>query len=279
MTITRRIHGSYSRLPEGERRAADLILESPGELALWTASELAARAEVSNATVSRLFQRLGYGNYEEARREVRALREQGSPLFQGAAPLFRQRQETDISALVANEARRIEMAMASLEPGPRDELTERLAKAPAVRVAGFRNSRFLASYFVAALSQFRPNVSELVPAGQTLAEGLAGIGEGDLLFVIAFRRRPSFFAAFIAAAAEGRADVALLSDPSIRRAPARVRWSMSCPVETARRLDSYSAALAILRILAIDALDKLGRKGRRHLERLESIHASLADLE
>lgn len=277
--LTQRIHAAYSALPEGEKRAADLILDSPGELALWTASELAARAQVSNATVSRLFQRLGYVNYEEARREIRSLREQGSPLYQGSMATFTEWPEGEIDARLQNEVRRIEMALRALGRDTRDQIGERLAKAPRVRIAGFRNSRFLAEYFTAALSQFRPNVSALVPAGQTLAEGLAELGEGDVVFIIGFRRRPVFFGQFVDAALATGAHVALLSDPSIRRAPARVDWSIICPVESLQPLDSYSAALVTLRSLAIATLAALGKKGRHHLERIESIHASLSELE
>ena len=54
-----RIHRAWEALPDGERRVAEHVLDSPGELALWPANELAARAGVSGATVSRFFRRLG----------------------------------------------------------------------------------------------------------------------------------------------------------------------------------------------------------------------------
>lgn len=278
-TVVQRIHRSYADLTTGERRAAELIVESPGELAIWNASELARRAETSNATVTRLFRRLGYCNFDEARRETRDLRERGAPLFQGRSALFREEAEATPDVRLQNEVRRIEAAFRTLDPDLRDALSERLAKARAVRVSGFRNSRFLADYFVAALSQFRPNVSALAPAGQTFAEGLSGIGKGDLLFVVAFRRRPAFSKPLLRAALDSGADVALLSDPSIRQAPAQVRWSIVCPVESEQTFDSYSAALALLRSLAIGALARLGSKGRARLERLERIHDTLGDLE
>ena len=55
----------YPRRLDGQEIAS---LDRPGELAAWNASELAEHAEVSNATVSRLVRRLGYGSYDEARR-------------------------------------------------------------------------------------------------------------------------------------------------------------------------------------------------------------------
>ena len=44
-------------------------------------SDLARQANVSNATVSRFVQKLGYTNHEEARRHVHAERQSGAALF------------------------------------------------------------------------------------------------------------------------------------------------------------------------------------------------------
>ncbi|MCB1328785.1 MAG: MurR/RpiR family transcriptional regulator, partial [Maritimibacter sp.] len=52
-SVTVRIHEAYGGLPEGERQIADVVLEAPAELAVVNAGELARRAGVSNATVSR----------------------------------------------------------------------------------------------------------------------------------------------------------------------------------------------------------------------------------
>ena len=76
-----RVRDQLHELPPTERRLADLILDFPGELASYSASELAALANVSNATVSRFIRRLGYDNYDEARRQAREEKRSGSPLF------------------------------------------------------------------------------------------------------------------------------------------------------------------------------------------------------
>ena len=62
-------------LPPSEQRLGDFILDFPGDLASYNASELAALVEVSNATVTRFVRRLGYDSYEAARRHARAERE------------------------------------------------------------------------------------------------------------------------------------------------------------------------------------------------------------
>ncbi len=74
------IRDNYDRLPTGERKLADVLLEIGGELAAYSATELAGRAGVSKATAARLVRRLGYADYHELRQQARAQKRSGSPL-------------------------------------------------------------------------------------------------------------------------------------------------------------------------------------------------------
>lgn len=69
------------QLPQAEKRLANVILESPGQLASYSASEVTRMAGVSNATMTRLVHRLGYENYDQMRRLAREGKDWGSPLY------------------------------------------------------------------------------------------------------------------------------------------------------------------------------------------------------
>ncbi|MXN64526.1 SIS domain-containing protein [Stappia sp. GBMRC 2046] len=276
---TQRIHRAYGDLPEGERKAADLVLDMPGELAIWSASELADRAKVSNATVSRLFRRLGYSSYEEARRAARSLRAVGSPLYLAESAKGAVQERDFLARHISVETKIVEATLAMVNPLTLDAVSELLAKRRRLRVAGFRNSYFAAEYARTMLAQFRPGIELLNAPGQTLAEGIAGVGSGDVVLVIGLRRRPSGFTEFVRAVAETGADVVLIADRSIREAPAEAHYNLSCIVETPQAVDSYAGVLALLRLLALSVLAKLDAQGRRHLERIETFHEKLSELE
>ena len=59
-----RVRQVLPELHPAERRLGDFLCDFPGEVASYSAQELAALAHVSKATVSRFIQRLGYENYE-----------------------------------------------------------------------------------------------------------------------------------------------------------------------------------------------------------------------
>src|SRR5690349_16078146 len=80
-SLSGRIRACHEELSPTDRRLADLILEYPGDIASYSASELARIAGVSNAAVSRFVQRLGFRNYEELRVMAREARSWGSPLY------------------------------------------------------------------------------------------------------------------------------------------------------------------------------------------------------
>lgn len=275
-SLTERIHRAYAEMPEGERKAADLVLDRPGELALWSATELAERSGVSGATVTRFVRRLGYASYDEARRAAREMRATGSPLYLAAGSGDRAGR---IARAMEIEARIVDASLALQNPLTLEAVAGVLAGAPRIRVAGFRNSYFVAEYLRTALAQFRPGVGMLAPAGQTLAEGMAALGPGDAAVVIGFRRRPAGFGAAVRALAGTGATVVLVADLSVRETPAEAHHTLMIHVETPQTVDSYAGAFAVLRLVALTVLERLDAAGRRHLERIETFHHALGDLE
>lgn len=274
-----RLHRVYPELPAGERRAADTALSAPGDLATYSAGELAERAGVSKATISRLVRRLGYGSYEEARRAARAMRATGSLLYMTDSENGPMTVSAAAASHLAAELAIVEACFSMLNPITLDEVTARLADAPRVRIAGFRNSHSAAVYGRTVLSQVRADVSLLLHPGQTLGEAAGDVRRGDLVILFGMRRRVARFVDFTRALAATGADVLLVADPTVREAPASARWTIICAVETPQPADSYAGVHALLRLLACQTIRRLGARGRRHLQRIEEGQAELGDLE
>jgi DNA-binding MurR/RpiR family transcriptional regulator len=204
----------------------------------FAGKELAEHTGVSGATVSRLFRRLGYVSYEEARREARTLRDAGSPLHLldscGAA------RPSLIAQHIAEEARLVEVTLSMLSPLVLRGVAGALAEARHVWFTGFRNSRFLADYARALFTSLRSESYALVPSGQTSAEGVAGVGRGDIVMAFGMRRRLTSFVPLLEALSGQEADVLLVTDRSMKAPVPGVRWTLRCAVETARPIDSYA---------------------------------------
>ncbi len=275
-TIVQRIHEAYPDLTDGEKKVAEVILASPADLAVCNAVEVASGAGVSNATVTRFFRRLRYANFEEARQDARRLRAKGSPLFSGSGT----RAKGDaISRLIQEETVVIEATLSRVNPLTIREICEAIISAPRIRTVGYRNSQFLAQYFAAQIAQIRPGVAPLLVPGQTESEGISALGPKDLAIVVGLRRRPAGFVRLVEAIASRGTSVLLLSDETIRTAPAFATWTLDCVVDTPQFADSYAGALALLRLIAIKVEAGLGKAGHRHLQDVEDMRTWLNELE
>jgi len=280
MSLIHRVHSEYAALPSSERKVADLVLDFPGELAAYSASELAQLAEVSNATVTRFFKRLGYDSFEAARRSARRAREWGSPLFLTSKATEVEPIGSDLIKRFANEEKAIVAAtFAALEPEVLNEATEALARARRLFFLGFRNSSYAAGYARWQFVQFRGDVHMLTGAAESLAERIADLREGDLLVLVGVRRLVAKLRRYAEAARSGGADILLLTDPSARITPAYARWTITCAVENPHILDSYVGVMGVLRLLAVETMHKLGRDGRERLQRIEALHESLGEFD
>lgn len=275
-SLTQSIHSMYRRLPERERRVADLILLHPPDLATQTATEVAQRAEVSNATVTRFFRRLGFESFDSARKAARQLRANGSPLY---TSLSKGAESEFLSMVLREEIAALESTLSSVNPVTLREIAEAIIKVKRVRVVGFRNSHALAQYIAAVLSQLRPDVSLIPAPAQSMSEDLAQLCLGDMVIFVGLRRRPASFNSYVKAVAETGADVLLIADDSVRVAPFHATWTLTCIVKSNQVFDTYVGAMALLRALVLSVAKRLPKERRKHLERVEAFHDVLSDLE
>jgi len=277
-------HKAYDSLSARERLVADLVLEAPGEISMYPASELARLAGVSNSTVTRFVQRTGFDSYEEMRIAAREARNWGSPLFQASRPAPRPDGEPDaggdpIAAFAEHETAVLQRSLADLTAARIDEITTALLDARNLGFMGFRNSHYFAGYARWQFIQFRQRTRLIPGPGETVAERIADLGPEDVVFVVGIRRIVGKLTRYLEALSRRGVRVLLITDPSARVTPAYASWTITCPVETPHVFDSYSGVLAVIRLLAFETFRKSGKPGREYLERIETQHEVLAEFE
>jgi DNA-binding MurR/RpiR family transcriptional regulator len=268
------IRTNYDRLPDGERKLADVVLEMRCELAGYSATELAESAGVSKATASRLVRRLGFAGYQEMRQQTRPRAGSGSPLTELA--MGRAKKGTlgrhldhDIACLTY-----------SLE-GISADLARRavglLGKAGRIWVVGFRNSYALALYARELLVQVKPDVRLLPVQGQTVAEELSAMAEGDVVLALGFRRRPPGLLGILRTADEVKARVVLIGDPSASDLEQHADIVFRCLSRGSSLFDTYVAPISLLNYLCSRVALALGEAAQIRLRRSEQLHDQFDD--
>ena len=280
--LVHRIRETYDALPLGERKLAELILEMRGDLAAYSATELAARSGVSKATAARLVRRLGYADFHEMRQQARNHYHNGSPLAELSNTLGL---EATLSQHLAHDVAGLTRTIETIAPDDVQAAVDILAGAQRVIVVGFRNSYAPAFYARELLVQLRPHVILLPVSGQTVSEELSDLGRGDAILAFGFRRRPPVLGRILRIAAAAKARTVLLGDASLGKAGKVGKAGKSahivlrCFSRGARLFDSYVAAMSLVNYLGSGVALALGASAQARLRRIESLHEEFSDLE
>ncbi|MCB1755295.1 MAG: MurR/RpiR family transcriptional regulator [Gammaproteobacteria bacterium] len=274
-----RIRNHYQHLPPSERKLADLILDFPGDVASYSATELADLAGVSKAAATRLFRRLGYDSFEQARRSAREQQDWGSPLY-----MLSQKPEIDVPDSYLRRQMEQELAMMArtfeaLDLRKLERLGKSLMGARRIWLLGYRHSYFLADYARWQFLQVRDQVQLLVSEGSTLAEQMVSFSSDDIVVAIGFRRRTLRFRQTLRIIQKKKIPILYITEPNVGATINFATWVLHADVSGGGPFDSYPAASSLIHLLSIVMLKHAGREGRERIQRVEDIHTELHDFD
>lgn len=245
-TIEDRIMGQLDELTSSERKLASSVLEVKETLASFTAAEIAQKAGVSQATAVRFFRRLGYDSFAELKREARESAGWASPLYQISGTGPGRMSNSDLALHMAQDLKNMTQTAETISDAVLAETVEQLAGAKRIIIIGYRNSAAIASYSRNLLCLLHDNVILLPYAGMSISESLLGLGEGDVMLAVGFRRRPEVLHAALAIASEAGIPRILITDPSVTTAAKLASLTLRCSTRSASAFDSYAAAMSLV---------------------------------
>ncbi|MGB3327503.1 MAG: MurR/RpiR family transcriptional regulator [Thermomicrobiales bacterium] len=187
--IDRAVAAHYGELSAGQRKVIDRLLADTRYGAVISAPELATATGVSEATVTRAAQALGFAGYPDLQRHLRD---------RFVAPVddrLRDDRLTDSDApgaiaarVMAEDAALIREMAEDLPPSEIAGVVAALAAARRVLVIGERGSHGLALMLGIGLRLLLDDVRLLTGSAGELPDQLIGLGDGDVVVAISFRR-------------------------------------------------------------------------------------------
>lgn len=270
-----KIRGALGSMHPAERRLGEFLCDFPGELASYNAQELARLANVSKATVSRFVRRLGYANYEEARRHARDEQRSGSRLFLGHAD----ENGADSSLLAAIEQGKanLDQTFSTITQAELDELSRLLLVARRAWIVGFRASHPLANYLRWQLTQAIENAEAIPRGGETLGEYLASVAPDDVVIVFGLRRRVAQTEQMLDCLAATKASIVYITDEGVEL-DRRARWHFRCQTASNGPLFNHVSVMALCQFIAMRTIELAGSAGRSRLRKIEMANDLLGEL-
>lgn len=213
MFLSEIVQQHAEKLTPSEQRLVTAVLAQPRHAALATVTDLAREAGVHEATVSRLARKLGFGGFAAFRS---ALQMEFLPTEETATRLQKTLQTTAGSGVLATLIAEETTALASLSAHIGEHQIEKAAMiligARRVYIFGRGNAEALALMMAKRFRRFGRDVHLLTGDARSLAEGVLGMDQGDVLLVYALRRKPRSYAALVDHARAAEVPVIAISD-------------------------------------------------------------------
>jgi DNA-binding MurR/RpiR family transcriptional regulator len=258
------------RLTPAQRRIAQCLVEHAEQAGYLSSNELADLARVSQPSVTRFANALGFTGYPSLRRRLReVIGPDGGPAATTAAP-------NPLQQAVAAEAEHLNrLADVLADPHPVAEAGALLAASRPLPVLGLRAAAPIAGYFGYFAAKIHPDVRVLDTGGSLLTDRLeqartAGAG-AMLAFVL-----PRYPREALAALRDGRAaglSTVVVTDSPVSPAAAGADVALTAGVGSRLVFDLHAAPMALATVLLQAMCDA---EPARAQDRLESFEKSAA---
>jgi DNA-binding MurR/RpiR family transcriptional regulator len=237
-------------LPPQQRAIADYVLEHLTAVPFFSVPELARRTGVSEATVVRFAQRLGYPGFSELKMElVDLLQNRLSPSDTDATEEVA---EDLLGSVASLETTNIGKTVESLDRQDFSQVANVLFEADRVHTFGMGVSALLAELAAYTLLQVGVSAACLSTAFSSPREQLVGVGAGDVVVVFSLPPYSRQSLAILRDAAELGIVTVAVSDRLTSPAASLARWTLPVKSDNMMFTNATAAVTVLINALATE---------------------------
>lgn len=270
MSVLERVKEVAEALTPAEQLLIKQVISSPRDIALGTASELAQRIGVHEATASRLAKKLGYPNYAGFRA---AIQEEFIVRTDPATRIRNTLQQASDAGLVSDLVGREMEALAGLQRYIDDAqvmaAARALIKARRIYIFARGNAEALAVLIDRRLRRMGCDTVMLRGEGRDLAEQVLGMSSADAIVGFAFRRQPTHYSALVNhARAMGAASIVISGSVGPSLVPAADHLLFAPRTGSQEAFQTLTVPMAICNALVLSMAKEDPKSSLQHLEAL-----------
>jgi DNA-binding MurR/RpiR family transcriptional regulator len=190
-TLDERIAAARASLSPAEDRVAGFLAQHREEAVFLSAADIARQLDMSDATVIRAVQSLGYTGLPDLKAELQdALRTRATPTLRLGRSIAELGDDPAVvlEHVLATEVQLLHDARQTLRPADFARALKLIAGAQRVVIQGLGPNAPLGEYFAARLRRMRRPASAVGARGQALADALIDMRRGDVVIVLAYER-------------------------------------------------------------------------------------------
>ena len=258
---------------KGQRAIASYICEHYEKAAYMTASRLGAEVDVSESTVVRFANELGFSGYPELQDALRNLTKIKLKSFQRMDLTNDLFGEGDIiTARLLADAENIKQTLEKIDREAFSVAVDKIVSAKNIYIIGVRSSSMLAGFLNFSFRMIFDNIKFVqTTSSSELFEQIMDIGEDDVMIAISFPRYSKTLVNAVNYAKQKSADIVALTDSSASPIAQRADQVLLARSDMASFVDSLVAPLSIINALVVAVAQKKQDEVTVRLKELENI--------
>jgi len=267
------IQSRVSNFSKSHRRVADYILSNYQGAAFMTASQLAKNLGLSEPTVVRFAQSLGYSGYARFLKDLEEIIHSeltATDRFELSVRAGRKRL-LGPQEVISKEIENLKHLWGSFPTEDFFKVVKEIQSSPDVIIIGQRGSAHLAQYFGYFLRKVKRPVRTLTMGATTDFDELMDIHSHSLVISIAFPRYPKMTVDLTRYAKQRDAKIVAITDNLLSPIARLSNISLLSPVGLITIFDSYSAPLCLINALITEVGRRNTNRTRQLLDEFERL--------
>ena len=271
--VSQRIRNVYSTLSKGQKKIANVILNDYDKAAYLTASRLATLSGVSESTVVRFADELGFEGYSELQRAIQELvRIKLTPNQRIEITKKRIGRGDVLENVMESDIDKIRYTLNNLDRDVFDKSVDAILSAKTIYVTGARSTEPLARLLSYNLSLIFDNVKFVVPTSSAeVFEQMYSVGEDDTVIAFSFPRYSSKMVNAVKYARQNNAKVVVFTDSAVSPLAEFANYLITAQSDMASFMDSLVAPLSIINAIIVEITRRKESEITARFDTLEKI--------
>lgn len=270
--LMRLIQGKFIRLSKGQKLIAEYILKNYDKAAFMTAARLGVAVGVSESTVVRFANELGFSGYPKLQKALQELIKNKLTTVQRLE--LRNDYFSDGDALkgvLKADMENIRATLEKINQNTFQDVVKSIFEAKRIYIIGLRSSTALAEFLGFYLNIILQNVKVVSYGISDVFEQMINVGEGDLVIGIGFPRYAAKTIDTLAFSQDRGAKVVALTDSLLSPLATKADYTLIAQSNMASFVDSLVAPLSVINALIIAV-------GMREKENISNVFENLEEI-
>ena len=271
--VSQRIRNVYSSLSKGQKKIANVILNDYDKAAYLTAAKLAKLADVSESTVVRFADELGFEGYSEFQLAVQELvRIKLTPNQRIEITKKRIGRSDVLESVMESDIEKIRYTMNSLDRDVFNKSVDAILGAKNIYITGARSTEPLARLLSYNLTMIFDNVKFVVPtSSEEVFEQMYSVGAEDTVIAFSFPRYSSKMVNAVKYARQNNAKVVVFTDSLVSPLAEFANYLITAQSDMASFMDSLVAPLSIINAIIVEITRRKESEITARFDTLEKI--------